>query len=115
MGGTNSTNAELHAEDAHLAPMIDINFGLPYSVTARSGLNLLGTGLSMGGAIQWMSLTITEASIDLIDTERYVAWSPLPLPLCIFGGYRYLDYTIDIKGNEKKYIGGPFAGVSLSF
>jgi hypothetical protein len=210
-GGTHITSEEVNADDAHLSPMIDVSFGLPYAidielggylfttdgstvlsrnmtfgkanfnagdavtadasiadayfgvayravdtpmfwlsigavahvmagevkmegagqsetyseskpmaaVTARSGVNLLGTGVSFGAAIQWLSLEISQASIDLVDAEVYVAWSPLPLPLCIFGGYRYLDFTIDIKDDEPKFldvnIAGPFAGVSFSF
>lgn len=90
------------------------------AVTLRGGGNLPGTGLSAGVAVQWLSLEISEASIDLLDLEIYVAWKPLPaVPLTVFGGYRTLDFTIDIKSTEPKYLdvnmAGPYAGVGLVF
>lgn len=90
------------------------------AVTLRGGGNLIGTGLSAGIAVQWLSLEISQASIDLLDLEIYAAWKPLPLvPLCVFAGYRTLDFTITIKDDEAKFLdvnmAGPYAGVGLIF
>lgn len=90
------------------------------AVTMRGGGNLVGTGLSAGVAVQWLSLEVSQATIDLLDIEIYAAWKPLPVvPLCIFAGYRTLDFSITIKDDEPKFLdvnmAGPYAGVGLIF
>lgn len=86
------------------------------AVSARGAVSIIPT-VTIGAAVQWGAITVAEAEIDLLDLQGYVEWKPFAV-VGVIAGYRLLDFTVDVKDDEPKFIdvniGGPFAGIVVS-
>ena len=88
------------------------------AITARAAISVIPT-LTVGTALQWMSLTVADAEVDLVDIQAYVEWKPFGA-FGVIAGYRYFDVAVAIDDDDEPSavdatIGGPFAGLVASF
>jgi hypothetical protein len=95
---------------------LDDTVGVP-AVTLRSAVTIIPT-LTAGTGIQWMSLTVGDAEVDLIDVQAYVEWEPWRA-IGFFAGYRFVDIKVEIDEDDDfssvdANIGGAFLGVVIS-